>query len=401
MGFWNIVAVGVAGKAIHKLVKISREDKERREREKEEERIRKNTPCNFDGYISYDEFESLVIDECKRIKRVKSVQIRGPFVYGEYESQSGLSRYSFEIDFNDYGKITGKYWLSQENKDSKVPIVVANNICNRLYNYSEVEFDDSRIESSQGYNDDPFEWQEPNDDTVVNNEREEVAHKTITKTTDINPPLNTENMASFDKKRGKKNIKGIIRRIFIGLGAFFIICCSIFCFYEYKQLIAFQCGADELCDQNYEKVEKILEEMGFSKIETQEIKDLPLMEIARDGLVTDIDLKWKDSFSVGDKYPSNFRILVTYHTVIDIKAPISSEEAKGMNYKDVEDAFRAAGFSDIQFAVEYDIITGWISKEGDVESITINDSDEFYEGSSYHPSAHVVITYHDLIKNKE
>ena len=39
----------------------------------------------------------------------------------EVGSISGLSTWSAEIDFNDYGRLTGAYWLLSENPDSLIP----------------------------------------------------------------------------------------------------------------------------------------------------------------------------------------------------------------------------------------------------------------------------------------
>lgn len=139
MGDEGVVFIGVAGKVMHRMIKNSREEMERlereREKEQEQERTRRNIPCNFNEYLSSNDFESIVHQECNRIRRVTTVQVTGCFIYGEFVSHSGLSRYSFEIDFNDYGKVTGKYWLIQENEDSTIPTVIANNIRKRLLEY--------------------------------------------------------------------------------------------------------------------------------------------------------------------------------------------------------------------------------------------------------------------------
>ena len=37
------------------------------------------------------------------------------------KSNSGLSTWSAELDFNDYGHLTGAYWLSTENTQSIIP----------------------------------------------------------------------------------------------------------------------------------------------------------------------------------------------------------------------------------------------------------------------------------------
>lgn len=43
-----------------------------------------------------------------------------------------------------------------------------------------------------------------------------------------------------------------------------------------------------------------------------------------------------------------------------------------MNYEDVISSFEDAGFVNIKTEVEYDIVTGWISEDGEVKSVTID-----------------------------
>ena len=56
----------------------------------------------------------------------------GLIVSGSFRSQSGLTSCDFEIDFNDYGHITGKYWISSENPESSIPKHITQNICDLL-----------------------------------------------------------------------------------------------------------------------------------------------------------------------------------------------------------------------------------------------------------------------------
>lgn len=198
------------------------------------------------------------------------------------------------------------------------------------------------------------------------------------------------------KKRFRKNVKRVIFSILIVI----ILGGAIFCYYEYKHMTEIGYGSEQLQGQNYEKVEKIFGNEGFTNIETKKIEDLQLSDIEQDNLVTSIDLVWNDSFNAGFKYPANFPIVITYHTVMEIDVPITSEEAVGKNYKDVVKAFKHAGFSNIEVKVEYDIITGWLTDVGEVKSVIVDTEDEFDKSSSFHPNSKVVITYHDLRKNK-
>lgn len=104
-----------------------------------EERQRRNTPCNFDNGISKEEFITIAESVCKPIKRITKFSIEGPIIKATVRSQSGISDWKFSIDFNDYGKITGRYCISGGNSDSKIPSSVAERIKEIITNSNEVD----------------------------------------------------------------------------------------------------------------------------------------------------------------------------------------------------------------------------------------------------------------------
>ena len=100
----------------------------KRERAKEREEIRKNTPLVFKEPITEELFQKIVIDAAKPIKRLKVV-VRDQFVAGSVTTISGIKTWDFAIDFNDFGNLTGKYWLVYcENDDSEIPLQFAKKI---------------------------------------------------------------------------------------------------------------------------------------------------------------------------------------------------------------------------------------------------------------------------------
>lgn len=118
--FLNILGVAALGTG---LLMLRNKNKEALA---EEER-RKNTVCKFDDEkLSQKEFENIVVQICKHIKRINNINVNGPIINGTVRSQSGISSWKFIIDFNDYGKITGRYWIFSNNKDSVIPTAIAN-----------------------------------------------------------------------------------------------------------------------------------------------------------------------------------------------------------------------------------------------------------------------------------
>ncbi len=98
----------------------------------EERKRRRNRPymeCSFDMGVSEQEFRIIAEKELKRIKRINKGWVDGHVVFAIVESNSGISDWKFSIDYNDYGHVTGRYWIISDNKNSKIPESVATRIC--------------------------------------------------------------------------------------------------------------------------------------------------------------------------------------------------------------------------------------------------------------------------------
>lgn len=77
-----------------------------------------------------------------------------------------------------------------------------------------------------------------------------------------------------------------------------------------------------------------------------------------------------------------------------IYAGLSSKEAKGKNYSEVVNQFELQGFTDIETEEIEDLVTGWLTKDGTVENVTINGLSDFEKESIFEPNAKIVIYYH-------
>lgn len=93
---------------------------EETKRKKVEEKRRK-TPFSYPDIMPEAKFRDIVIRIAKPINRLK-VSVKDQFVYCTVRTVSGINTWSFIIDFNDYGTITGRYWIRDvENNNSTVP----------------------------------------------------------------------------------------------------------------------------------------------------------------------------------------------------------------------------------------------------------------------------------------
>lgn len=97
-------------------------------KKKMEEQKRRNTICDFSDGISEEQFGLLAHKAGKHIKRLTDLYVKGPVIYGSVRSQSGITEWNFKIDFNDYGHITGRYWIRTDNDDSSIPDHIADNV---------------------------------------------------------------------------------------------------------------------------------------------------------------------------------------------------------------------------------------------------------------------------------
>ncbi len=82
---------------------------------------RRNSPLSFDERISQSDFTALATEIAHRTPRVIGADVVGMTVVLDIRSISGLSSWQAEVDFNDYGRLTGNYWINTENEDSQIP----------------------------------------------------------------------------------------------------------------------------------------------------------------------------------------------------------------------------------------------------------------------------------------
>ena len=114
-----------------------------------------------------------------------------------------------------------------------------------------------------------------------------------------------------------------------------------------------------------------------------------------------LSISGETDFTSTSRFPYDARIEITYHVVKEITVPMSAKSAKKLVYTDLAEQFKAAGFVNITLEAEYDLITGWITKDGSIESVSVNGETSFDEYASYRPDVPVVITYHTFSKNKD
>lgn len=87
----------------------------------EEERRRREVLCEFTDGISEERFQELIEAAKQETPRVTSYEINDMTVTLHVKSQSGLTEWEADVDFSDFGHLTGRYWIRTENDDSLIP----------------------------------------------------------------------------------------------------------------------------------------------------------------------------------------------------------------------------------------------------------------------------------------
>ncbi len=170
--------------------------------------------------------------------------------------------------------------------------------------------------------------------------------------------------------------------------------------YQSQKKIPMAYDSIDLIGQKYEDVVLLLTEAGFTNIQAEPTNNLPFDQISKENTVCSIYLSGENFFFASTEHPYDTPITVKYHSLKTTSPPLSSKEAKGKNYEIVAKQFINEGFVNLKFNIEYDIITGWFTENGEIESVTINGDKKFSENDVYRIDAEIVITYHTYKSNK-
>lgn len=94
----------------------------------------------FNNGVSQSEFKEIVQMTAEKLnkrvkKRIAGVETRGTTIILFVTSASELTRWKAEIDFNDRGRVTGRYRLKSENSQSPIPKAFAENVREQVMRY--------------------------------------------------------------------------------------------------------------------------------------------------------------------------------------------------------------------------------------------------------------------------
>lgn len=85
----------------------------------------------------------------------------------------------------------------------------------------------------------------------------------------------------------------------------------------------------------------------------------------------------------------------------EAKTPSGSSAQKGRDYQTVVETFEEKGFTNIQLLELDDLVTGWLTKEGEVEYVTVDGDEDYSADTWYSKDVEVVIAYHTFPEDNQ
>lgn len=173
---------------------------------------------------------------------------------------------------------------------------------------------------------------------------------------------------------------------------------------ELKKVTCNYCGTEFLVDDEVKRIE-INKNINHHKIYTDEAR---IKEAER--RVRELEYKDKDKKREIIVGFAGFGILILIYVLLlsslgpnknEIYVPLDAKKYKGENYEVVVQQLEDAGFQNVEAKAVKDLVTGWVTKDGEVECVSIAGDTEFEEGEIFSKDSEVVVTYHTFKKEKK
>ncbi len=277
---------------------------------------RRDMPCFFNDGLLFETFEEMAKRAGRKIKRIKDLSVCGGIIYCNVESQTGYSDWDFSVDFNDWGHVTGTYWTKTDNDDSSIPSHYGQMISGWIHDYY----------------------------------RERGIYLLdLSDYVDENKDLETERGLNYTYK------EKILKRILGNTGN-----------------LAVNYGTNDVIGEHLYPVISMLRKTGFKNIKTFSVKDINDHSSRYYYQVEQVVINGTGYFEAGMVFPENAEVYITYHEKQTIRMPFSHSELRRGNYISIGDRLQEQGFTQIYERKIEDLVTGWITKDGSVESVLLD-----------------------------
>lgn len=169
-------------------------------------------------------------------------------------------------------------------------------------------------------------------------------------------------------------------------------------FFFKRKKIRMKYDYSDLLGKDVDEVETLLYNQAFNNMKKIPVQDIYVGSPYRVGQVEQVTIQGSAYFREGDQIPYDTEIVVTYHVKREIAIPFNEKALRKMNYIDVGDKFLELGFTEVYMRPIYDLVTGWVKKDGSVEKVTVGDMYPFRKNSTFTYDTKITIEYHTFKK---
>lgn len=151
--------------------------------------------------------------------------------------------------------------------------------------------------------------------------------------------------------------------------------------------------ASALILENIEEILVLLYNKGFKNISTITVNDVYVGSRYKEGDIT-VAIDGVTSFRASKFVPYDADVVIKCHKNREITVPFSADSLKKKKYTDVYSDLDALGFANIVMTPKKDLVTGWVTKNGSVEKVTIGSDSAFPRNSKFKYDTKITIEYH-------
>ena len=165
--------------------------------------------------------------------------------------------------------------------------------------------------------------------------------------------------------------------------------------YDAEIVISFHCETFEYANIVYENILDRFPSYGL-QYELESLDDLNPGEEKNEGKIESITVDGKE-LSDSESYPYNAVAKVLYHsakqlTISRTRVTKSSKDLEGEYFEEVERLLKGMGFTGI---IQLEPVKkGWLNKEGNVKSVSIDGLTKFEVDTIFEKNATIIITYY-------
>lgn len=163
--------------------------------------------------------------------------------------------------------------------------------------------------------------------------------------------------------------------------------------FKHKQIqVGFSSG--KLQEQNVNQAYQLLKNQAFTKIQLVPVMDIGPQSHITAGKVKEISIGGRNLFGPTELFAYDSPIVIYYHDKKEVTVPFAAKILKKMDYQIVYDQLKELGFSNVHKCPKRDIIFGLLSKDGEIEEVSIAGNSHFKANTTYKFDVEIKIHYH-------